>query len=79
MKIENVGVGGFVRNPRGRDNPNSRGSNIEVLKVTTDNGNSFTCYPVSSVKVGATGREAVLDTTRYQQIPKGTNVQQVTI
>lgn len=78
-KIETVGVGKFIRNPRGRHSPDSRGTAIEVLQIASNNGNSFTCFPVTAVNAGPDGPEAVLDTTRYQDIPIGTNVEQASI
>lgn len=74
-KIQNVGIGNFIRNPRGRNAANSRAMNIEVLQVAQNNGNSFLCYPVTDAK----SVPVTVDTTRYQQIPIDTVVDQVTI
>ena len=79
MKIQNVGIGNYIRNPRGRKLANSDGSAVEVLRVDANQGNSFLCFPVVGYKAGASENEAVLDRTRYLQIPIDTEVQQVTI
>ena len=78
-KIQNVGIGNYIRNPRGRLQPGSRGTAVEVLKINSNSGNSFLCFPVTGVKQGPDGSEAVVDTTRYLQIPVGTEVEQVSI
>lgn len=73
-KIENVGIGKFIQNPRGRSH--SAGVAIsKVLQVSSNEGNSFRCFPVTSVNSGS----VVLDKTKYVHIPIGTNVQEVTI
>lgn len=70
-KIQNVGVGGYIRDPRGTHGADSRQTNIQILFVAKNDGNSFLCYPVTATN------PLTLDTTRYQQIPIDTNVQQV--
>lgn len=72
-KIQNVGVGGYIRNPRGRDAEDSRGMNTEILRVEGNDGNSFICFPVKRFDGGV----PVIDTTRYQQIRVDTVVDQV--
>lgn len=74
-KIQNVGVGNFIRNPRGRQGEDSRGTNVEVLQVAVNEGNSFRCYPVTDAKAVP----VTVDTTRFQFIPIDTMVQQVTL
>ena len=74
-KIQNVGVGNFIRNPRGIRNPDSREMNVEVLQVSINQGNSFLCYPVTDAKTVP----VTVDTTRYQQIPIDTQVDQVSV
>lgn len=74
-KIQDLGVGNYIRSPRGRRGQDSRQMNVEVLLIASNEGNSFKCFPVtnpSSVPVG-------VDTTRYQFIPIDTVVDQVTI
>ena len=78
-RIQDVGVGGYIKDPRGRKQKDSRGTCVRALKVVQNNGNSFLCMPVVGVKQGPSGPEATLDTERYQQIPIDTNVDQVTI
>lgn len=78
-KIQNVGIGNYIRNPRGRRSDDSRGTAVETLQVASSQGNSFTCFPVTAVKSGPDGTEAVVDTTRYLQIPVDTVVEQVNI
>ena len=65
-KIQVVGVGNFIRDPK---RPG------QVLGVVTNNGNSFTCYPVSRVDSGV----PVYDKTTYQMISLDTNVELATI
>lgn len=74
-KIQDVGVGNYIRNPKGRHGADSRQTNVEVLKVSRSEGNGFLCYPV----VDAAAVPPTLDTTRYQIIPIDTVVKQVTI
>jgi hypothetical protein len=74
-KIQNVGVGGYIRNPRGRHGEDSRGMNVEVLQVAVNEGNSFRCYPVTDPK----SVPVTVDTTRFQFIPIDTNVDQVSL
>ena len=64
--LRDVGLGGYIRDPR---NPR------KVLRVETDTGNAFICYPVKEVH----SSRVVLDTTVYQQLPKDKEVKQVTI
>lgn len=70
-RIQNVGVGNYIRNPKGVKN----GDTVEVLQIASNDGNSFLCYPV----VSKDSTNVVLDTKRYYQIPVDTNVDQVTI
>lgn len=72
-RIQNVGVGKYIRNPKGM-RPNSS-SGIETLQIASNEGNNFLCYPVVSSESG----RVVVDTTRYLHIPIDTDVQQVTI
>lgn len=65
-KISQIGVGGYIRNPKGRYGVDSQNSNIEVLKVAQNQGGSFICYPVTDPKTVP----PTLDMTRYQFIPK---------
>jgi len=74
-KISSVGLGNYIRNPRGRHGVDSRGMNIEVLKIAEDHGGSFLCYPVTNTETVP----VTLDTTRYQFIPKDQVVDQVSI
>jgi len=74
-KIQNIGLGNYIRNPRGRHGADSKQMNIEVLKVSENHGNSFLCYPVTDPKTVP----VTVDTTRYQMIPIDTNVEQVSI
>ncbi len=72
-KIQDVGIGNYIRSPRGRRGQDSRQMNVEVLQVAQNNGNSFLCFPVVSKN------PLTLDTTRYQHINIDTVVDQVTI
>ena len=74
-KIQDVGVGSYIRNPRGRHGEGSRRMSIEVLQIASNQGNSFLCYPVTNARTVP----VTVDTTRYQFIPIDTNVEQVTI
>jgi hypothetical protein len=74
-KIQNVGVGKFIRNPRGRRGADSRMMNVEVLQIAENGGNSFLCYPVTDAKTVP----VTVDTTRFLQIPIDTVVDQVSI
>lgn len=73
-KIQTIGVGNYIRNPKGIRGVNSRQSNVEILKIYANNGNSFLCYPVKSVQ----STRVILDTSQYYQIPIDTNVEQAT-
>lgn len=72
-KIQDVGIGNYIRSPRGRHGADSRQSNVEILQVARNDGNTFLCYPVTSTA------PLTLDTTRYQQIRIDTWVDQVSI
>ena len=73
-KIETLGVGKYIQSPKGRSH--SRGVAIsKVLKISSNEGNSFRCFPVKSVNSG----NVVLDTTKYLHIPIGTDVREVTV
>lgn len=74
-KIQNVGVGNYIRNLKGVKAKNSLGMNIEVLKVDSNEGNAFKCVVVSD----PSANPVKLDTTRYYMIPIDTQVEQVTI
>lgn len=63
-RIQNVGVGAYIRNPKRAG---------EILKIVTNDGNSYVCYPVTGTS------PVTLDTTRYQHIPLDTQVQVVGI
>ena len=65
-KLSDIGLGKYIRDPR-----NSR----KVLKVETDTGNGFICYPVKEVH----STRVVLDTTVYQQLPKDFEAEEATI
>lgn len=72
-KIQSIGLGNFIRNPRGTGTVSGGLKSREVMQVTTNNGNSFTCYPVMAVN------PLVLDKTRYLQIPIDTDVESASI
>jgi hypothetical protein len=74
-KIQDIGVGNYIRNPQGNKSADSLGMNIEALQIYADDGGSFMCFPVT----GKRGTEPILDKERYYQIPIDTNVEQVTI
>ena len=74
-KIQNVGVGNYIRNPKGVKARDSLGMSIEVLKVESNEGNSFKCVVVSN----ASNNPVLLDTTRYYMIPIDTQVEQVSV
>lgn len=75
IKIQNVGIGNFIRNPRGQHGSGSRQMNVEVLQVAKNDGNSFLCYPVTDAKTVP----VTVDTTRFQQIKIDTVVDQVSV
>lgn len=74
-KIQNIGVGNYIRNPQGRHGMQSRGTNVEVLKIEENHGNSFLCYPISD----PSSVPVTLDKSRYLFIPIDTDVQQVSV
>lgn len=74
-KIQNVGVGGYIRGLKGLMGIDSRGLNAEVWKVMSNEGNSFKCSPVTN----GSANPVVIDESRYYFIPIDTNVDQVTI
>ena len=74
-KIQNIGVGNFIRNPRGRHTPESKQQSIEVLQISSNQGNSFLCYPVKDA--GAV--PVTVDQSRHYFIPIDTNVERVMI
>ena len=65
-KLNDIGLGKYIRNPR-----RSKG----VLKIETDTGNGFICYPVKEIH----STRVVLDLTKYQQLAKDFNAEEVTI
>lgn len=69
-KIQNIGVGNYIRSPKGR----LAGGKIEVWQVAINNGNSFTCYPVT----GKNSTKVTVDTTRYYDLPIDTEVDSAT-
>lgn len=75
VKIQNVGVGNYIRNPKGVRLQDSDGRSFETLQVASNEGNSFLCYPVTN----ASTVPVTTDKTRYQFIPIDTMVEQVTI
>jgi len=74
-KIQTLALGTYIRNPRGKKEPNSRGMSIEILQIAENHGNSFLCFPVTN----ASSNPVTVDTTRYLFIPLDTNVESVTI
>lgn len=60
-KIQTLAIGSFIRNPRNSE---------EIMQVSANNGNSFTCFPVKSYVSG----KVTLETTRYLQLPIDTVV-----
>lgn len=76
IKIQNVGLGNYIRNPKGVRQTDAPGMNIiEALKITQNNGNSFLCYPVKDPKASP----VTLDTTRFYDIPIDTMVERASI
>lgn len=71
-KIQNIGIGNYIRSPRGRHAAGT--TKIEILQVAANNGDSFLCYPV----VKKDSNTITVDTTRYYQIPIDTDVDQAT-
>lgn len=74
-KISTLSVGDFIRNPKGRHASDSRQMNVEALKIVADHGNSFLCYPVTSIN----SSNPTVDTTRYVFISKDQNVDKISI
>lgn len=74
-KIQTIGVGNYIRNPRGGSPIDALGMNIGVLQIFENHGNYFLCFPV----VDAKAVPVTLDKTKYRFIPIDTNVEQVTI
>lgn len=72
-KIQTLAIGSYIRNPSGRRAAGMQ--NIEVLQIAANDGNSFLCYPVTSVA----SSNVTVDTTRYVYIPVDSDVQQVTV
>lgn len=71
-KIQNVGIGNYIRSPRGRHAAGS--DKMELLQIAANNGNSFLCYPV----IKKDGTTITVDTKRYYDIPVDTDVEQAT-
>lgn len=74
-KIQNIGVGKFIRSPRGIKGIDSKGMNIESMQIVSNEGNSFRCCPVTN----GSSNPIKIDTTRFIFIPIDTDVDQVTI
>lgn len=74
-KIQNVGVGGFIRGLKGMKGVDSRGTNMEAWKVMTNEGNAFKCCPV----LDGAANPVKVDETRHYMVPIDTRVDQVTI
>jgi len=72
-KIQNIGIGKYIRNPKGRKASDS--TNVEVLQIAENHGNAYLCFPVT----GRRGTDVILDKTRYLFIPIDSNVNEVTI
>lgn len=70
-KIQNVGVGNYIRDPKGVKAANGA---RQILKIDASYGNSFLCYPVKSYASGL----ATLNYSTHQFIPIDTEVEQVT-
>ena len=69
-KIQNVGVGNYIRDPRGAYATNGA---RQILKIDANYGNSFLCYPVKSYESGM----ATINYSTHQFIPIDTEVEQV--
>jgi len=65
-KLSTIGVGKYIRDPRSRK---------KVLRVETDTGNGYICYPVKEVH----STRVVLDMTTYQQLSKDFEAEEATI
>lgn len=74
-KIQDIGTGNYIRDPRGVKTTDGRGMNIRVLKVQANDGNSFRCHPIKSIR----GSTVEIDTENFIQIPIDTQVEPVTI
>lgn len=72
-KIQDVGIGNYIRNPRGVKTKDGGGMGVEALRIDRSEGNSFLCFPVTS-KTPLT-----LDRSRGLVIPRDSEVEQVTI
>ena len=73
-KIQNVGLGKFIRGPKGR----RTSGNVRVGKayqIVNNDGNSFRCFEVLSSDSG----RIVLDETKWINIRLDQEVQEVTI
>ena len=64
-KLSTIGTGKYIRNPR------SKG----IMRVETNTGNGFICYPVKEVH----STRVVLDYTNYLQLPADFEAKEVTI
>ena len=74
-KIEDVGLGNYIRNPRKTKSKSGDVLLGTVLRVEVNDGNAFRCHPIKSID----STRVTIDTENFQFIPIGTNVEQVTI
>lgn len=69
-KIQNIGIGNYIRDPRGAMAANGA---KQILKISDNYGNGFLCYPVKSFDSGV----PTLIYTSHQIIAIDTMVEQV--
>ena len=74
-KIEDVGVGKYIRNPRRGKNKSGDVPLASVLRIEANDGNAFRCHTIKRID----STRVTIDSENYQFIPIGTNVEQVTI
>lgn len=70
-KIQNIGIGNYIRNPRGTGATTGGVKSREVMQVFVQDGNQYRCHPV----INARAVPVTLDMKRYIFIPVDTEVE----
>ena len=72
-KIQTLGVGKYIRSIRGMKAVDSKGMNIEIWQIVSNQGNSFLCMPVPDPSAWP----LTVDTSRHFFVNVDTDVQEV--
>ena len=70
-KLSTLSVGNYIRNPR-RGGLRGDGSTHNILKIVSDEGDSFRCHSLLKRESGVD----TIDNENYRFIPKSDNVEQ---